>query len=197
MNGDDSGAITQYEKVIDTALGVSADAPRVAAIVAALDALSDGGVTMLEDASPHTALIDRQKDVKVVLAALQTSYGLGHDPFGKGLIARSLAERTAQLGDAQGAERWRIASGCARDVTVVGPSDWARVSSVKEGGPSKSSTRLSTRVVRGARTLRTKNSSDVRERSHVRARDLDVRNAPRASGTSSSTRTFPKNKTSV
>ncbi len=135
MNGDDSGAITQYEKVIDTALGVSSDAPRVAAIVAALDALSDGGATMLEDASPHTALIDRQKDVKRVLSALQTSFGLGHDPFGKGLIARSLAERTAQLGDAQGAERWRVASGCAREVTVVGPVDWARISSVKEGGP--------------------------------------------------------------
>jgi hypothetical protein len=135
MNGADAEAIKDYEKVIDTALSVSADAPRVAALVAALDSISDGGVSMLDDVSPHTALIDRQRDQRPVLAALETSYGLGRDPFGKGLIARTLAERTAQLGDAANAERWRIASGCARDVTVVGPVDWARVSSVREGGP--------------------------------------------------------------
>jgi len=135
MQGDDAGAITRYEKVIDAALSVSADAPRVAAILASLDSLADGGVPMLEDASPHTALLDRQRDVKPVLTALETSFGLGRDPFGKMLIARTLAERTAELGDAPNAERWRIASGCAREVTVVGPVDWARISTVKEGGP--------------------------------------------------------------
>ena len=38
----------------------------------------------------------------------------GTDPFAKGIIARTLAERAAGArGDAAQAERWRIASGCA------------------------------------------------------------------------------------
>ena len=135
MNGDDKKALEVHARVISDALGVASDAHRVAAIIASLDAVSEGGASALEDATSHMAILDRRTDGAQTLAALATAYGNGSDPFGKGLIANTLAERAAETGDVQAAERWRVATGCARDVTVIGPVDWARVASVREGGP--------------------------------------------------------------
>ena len=135
MNGDDKKALDGYDQVVTMALGVSSDAHRVSAILASLDAVAEGGANALDDASVHTAILDRRTDGKGAIAALGTAYGLGSDPFGKGLIANTLAERAAQAGDAQTAERWRVATGCAREVTAVGPVDWARISTVRDGGP--------------------------------------------------------------
>jgi hypothetical protein len=135
MNGDDKKALELHAQVVADALGVQSDAHRVAAILASLDAVSEGGASALEDASAHMAILDRRTDGQQTLAALATAYGNGSDPFGKGMIANTLAERAAEVGDAQTAERWRVATGCARDVTVIGPVDWARVAAVREGGP--------------------------------------------------------------
>ncbi|HEY1960259.1 MAG TPA: hypothetical protein VGH28_31835 [Polyangiaceae bacterium] len=135
MNGDDKKALELHEGVIQTAVGVSSDAHRVAALLASLDAVAEGGADVLRDVSTHTAILDRTKDGKPVLDALATDFGLASDPFAKGILAQTLAERAEQMGDAPSAERWRLASGCARDVTVVGPVDWTRIASVREGGP--------------------------------------------------------------
>ncbi|HEX4512137.1 MAG TPA: hypothetical protein VH054_01330, partial [Polyangiaceae bacterium] len=135
MNGDDKKALDLHARVVSDALGVHSDAHRVAAILASLDAVAEGGASALEDATTHMAILDRRTDGAQTLAALATAYGNGSDPFGKGLIANTLAERAAEAGDAQAAERWRVATGCARDVTVIGPVDWARVAAVREGGP--------------------------------------------------------------
>jgi len=135
MNGDEKKALELHGRVIVTALGVASDPHRVAAVLASLDAIAEGGPSALEDVTSHMALLDRTTDAAPTLTALTADYGLGNDPFAKGLIARTLADRAAESGDAANAERWRIASGCVRDVTVVGPVDWTRIASVREGGP--------------------------------------------------------------
>jgi hypothetical protein len=135
MNGDDKKALDLHSQVIMTALGVAPDAHRVAAMLASLDAIAEGGASALEDVTSHTAILDRTRDGAATLTALTSDYGLGTDPFGKGLLARTLADRAAESGDATSAERWRVASGCVRDVTVIGPLDWTRIASVREGGP--------------------------------------------------------------
>ncbi len=135
MNGDDKKALELHAQLVTMALGVPSDAHRVAAILASLDAIAEGGPDALEDVTTHMALLDRRTDGDTTITALTTAFGLADDPFSKGLIARTLTERAAERGDAATAERWRLASGCARDVTVVGPVDWARVAPVTEGGP--------------------------------------------------------------
>ncbi|HEY2364824.1 MAG TPA: hypothetical protein VGH87_00515, partial [Polyangiaceae bacterium] len=84
MNGDDKKALEIHARLISDALGVKSDAHRVAAIMASLDAVSEGGASALEDATQHMAILDRRTDGQSTLAALATAYGNGSDPFGKG-----------------------------------------------------------------------------------------------------------------
>ena len=133
--GDDKKALELHENVIQTAVGVPSDAHRVAALLASLDAVAEGGADVLRDVTTHTALLDRTKDAKAVVDALATDFGLADDPFSKGLLAQTLAERAENAGDARDAERWRTASGCVRDAIVIGPVDWTRIASVNEPGP--------------------------------------------------------------
>jgi hypothetical protein len=135
MSGDDKRALSLHQQVIQTALGVQSDAHRVAALLASLDAVAEGGADVLRDVTTHTAILDRTQDGKSALAALATDYGLADDPFTKGILAQTLQDRAERAGDAPQAERWRVASGCAADVTVIGPVDWTRIASVTEGGP--------------------------------------------------------------
>ena len=135
MGGDDVKARDLYGRAMTTAMGVSWDAHRVAGVLAVLDALADGGPDVLAEAAGHAALIDRRPDAQGVLATLATDFGMADDPFTKGLIARTLLERAAERGDVVEAERWRVASGCAREVTVAGPTDWATLATVPQGGP--------------------------------------------------------------
>ena len=77
MNSDHKKALELHGQVITT-LGVASDAHRVAAVLASLDAIAEGGPTALEDASTHMALLDRTSATEPTIAALTTDYGLGN-----------------------------------------------------------------------------------------------------------------------
>jgi hypothetical protein len=135
MSGDDKRALELHENVIQTALGVRSDPHRVAALLASLDAVAEGGADVLRDVTTHTAILDRTRDGKAALDALATDFGLADDPFSKGILAQTLQDRAERAGNVQQATRWRVASGCVSDVTVIGPVDWTRIASVTDGGP--------------------------------------------------------------
>ncbi len=135
--GDQVQAEAQYARTVDAAAAAGGDPRALLAVLASLDALAERDVTALSDATVGGALFDRTAPTPrgAAEAHLATSAGMADDPFTKGLLARTLAGLAARRGDAQAAERWRQASGCAREATVIGPVDWAVITGVADADP--------------------------------------------------------------
>jgi len=148
-NGDPSRAIALYLDVLDQA--AATDGPWQLAIASAtLDALVARTVAPLADVSPDGALLYRTNDPSLtrsdslateerskdgIAARLAGVYAHASGPFLRGLIAESMTEIAEHRGDVDAASRWREASGCAREATIVGPLDWAPLTGVDEPDP--------------------------------------------------------------
>jgi hypothetical protein len=144
-HGRDDAATSRYLAVLERAAASRPDVWQVLYARAALDALVSRSVAALSPSTSHSALVYRTADPTLVrgdnLAAeehesgsiaygLSQAYAQAAGPFVKGVIAERMVELAMFRGDASGAARWREASGCAREATVVGPLDWAPLSGV-------------------------------------------------------------------
>ncbi|HWL87314.1 MAG TPA: hypothetical protein VNO21_16030, partial [Polyangiaceae bacterium] len=116
----------------------------VVLLQASLDALVAREVSGLRELTQDAALVYRTKDASLwkagegnepVSERLPRIYQKLEGPFGKGLVATSLEELAEHRGDWDAAERWRVASGCAREATVVGPLTWTSITGVSEKDP--------------------------------------------------------------
>lgn len=144
--GNPSTATDRYLDLVDTSVRAPADAWQLAVASAALDALVFRSVSALASVTPDTALVYRTLDRSLTRAESQgpgegqagsvaerlaDSYRRAGGPFARGLIAEALTDLAEHRGDVNDAARWREASGCAREATVLGPLDWAPVTGVR------------------------------------------------------------------
>ncbi len=133
--GDQTAAVAGYLAVLDSAAKAEGDPWQLAAITGALDALVSRSVSALQDISADSALAYRSGKFGEIRTALERVRGEARGPFAAGLIARALEELEVHTGNAQAAEKWRIAKGCAREATVTGPMAWAPISGVDQVDP--------------------------------------------------------------
>ncbi|MEO6418455.1 MAG: hypothetical protein ABIP39_03565 [Polyangiaceae bacterium] len=108
---------------------------------ATLDALVWRRIPALAEVSEDAALAYRTKDAALWTAKegrepisdqLPKQFAAADGPFIKGLIARALEELAEHHGDSVESERWRGATGCAREATVLGPLAWTSITSLNE-----------------------------------------------------------------
>ncbi len=131
--GDPTKARERYVDAIKAALAAPDDGWSVPTVNASLDALVFRDVAGLDDTAGRTALVFRTAGD--ALPMLEDARKKASDPFTPGLIARALEALAEHRGDVDGAEKWRRATGCAREVTVIGPLAWAPVTGVGEADP--------------------------------------------------------------
>ncbi len=149
--GDPVLAKKLYLKTIDAAVQWPNDPFQLATLAAALDALVHRHVGGLAEVGFDTALVFRTKDHALLPGARDDAkkgeefeqvwarlpWGIRHvdDPFSTGLIARAMQKIAAHHGDVAEAEKWRTASGCVREATIVGPLAWAPVTGLTDPDP--------------------------------------------------------------
>jgi len=148
--GDPAKAIALYEDVLDQAAASNPDAWQVSITAATLDALVARSVPSLASITADAGLVyrtvdpsltrsetlgaeERQKDG--IAVHLANAYTHAQGPFVRGMIAESMTEIAEHRGDVADASRWREATGCAREATVLGPLDWAPVTGVDRPDP--------------------------------------------------------------
>ena len=145
-HGDPTAATLDYLDLVDRASEGAPDGWQLALTTAALDALVFRKVSALASVTPDAALVFRTEDPSLtrgetlgaeeqatdgIAARLARAYSRSKGPFARGLIAEAMTALAEHRGDAGDASRWREASGCAREATVVGPLDWAPVTGVE------------------------------------------------------------------
>ncbi len=133
--GDPAKAVTMWLGVLDAAVDAAGDPWQIAAEEAALDALVLREVSALEDAGADSALAYRVKDAGEIGKRLTAAAGRADDPFSAGLVARALHDLAAHSGNASETAKWRAATGCAGEATMVGPVTWTVVTGVHEADP--------------------------------------------------------------
>ncbi len=144
-----SQATAAYVDVLGRAATMAPDGWQLAVTTAALDALVFRSVAAFATFADRAALVHRTADPSLTrgesLATEETADSTAgqlarvHEratgPFVKGLVAEAMTSLAEHRGDADDAARWREASGCAREATVVGPLDWAPVTGVDGPDP--------------------------------------------------------------
>ncbi|HEY8038754.1 MAG TPA: hypothetical protein VIF15_03140 [Polyangiaceae bacterium] len=133
--GDPLDAVKGYLAVVDSAVRADGDPWQVAAIEASLDALATRVMPSLGDGAADASLAWRTRDGGAIAGELARDESNARGAFARGLIARALTSMAQRQGDAVEAERQRVASGCAREALVVGPTTWAPITGVDEPGP--------------------------------------------------------------
>ena len=125
--GDPARAAAAYLDALD--LAAKDGGPWGLAVAeASLDALVARDVEWLAEATPSAALFFRLPEAPRggaiaprVTAVAGDGPGGAKGPFVRGLAARALERIALHRGDASDAERWREATGCAREAAVLGP----------------------------------------------------------------------------
>jgi hypothetical protein len=148
--GDPAKAIALYEDVLDRAAASRPDAWQVAIAGSALDALVSRSVAALSSITADAGLVYRTNDPSLtrsdtlgteergndsIVARLASAYAHAEGPYVRGMIAEAMTEVAEHRGDVADAARWREATGCAREATVVGPLDWAPLTGVDRPDP--------------------------------------------------------------
>ncbi|MGO8992288.1 MAG: DUF3857 domain-containing protein [Polyangiaceae bacterium] len=141
--GDPARAAELWLGALDAAVGAPDDSWQLATEQAALDALVARSVASLEDASEDTAIVYRTNDGSFaatpprasIAGRLATAAGRASDPFSAGLIARALHELATRRRDPGEVEKWRAATGCADEATLIGPLGWTAVTGVQDDDP--------------------------------------------------------------
>jgi hypothetical protein len=133
--GDARDAVRAHLQVVGTAAPADADPWQVAALEASLSALATRTMPALGEGAKDAALAWRTPDEAAIEAELARAQSDAHGPFARGLVARTLTSMAQRRGDASAAAKQRSASGCAQEAIVVGPTTWASVTGVDDGGP--------------------------------------------------------------
>ena len=141
--GEPSRAAQLWLGALDAAVDSPDDPWQIAAEVAAVDALVARSIDAFDDASEDTALVYRTNDGSLsvppapasIAARLEAAAGRAADPFSAGLLARALHELATHDGDADEARKWRAATGCATEATLIGPLAWTAVTGVTDDDP--------------------------------------------------------------
>jgi len=146
-HGSPDGAITRYLDLVDAAAASRPDAWQLAITSAALDALVARSIGALGTVSPDSALVYRTLDPSLtrsdslaieerthapesIASRLAASFAHAQGPFVAGLIATAMTEIAEHRGNVDDASRWREASGCALEATILGPLDWAALTGI-------------------------------------------------------------------
>ena len=141
-----------YLKTIDAAVQWPSDPFQLHALMGSLDALVFRRASGLAEVGHDTALVFRTKDHALlpgmrdpvkkggeehepVWARLPWAIRHADDPFTPGLIARAMRRIAEHHGDVAEAEKWRAASGCVREATVLGPMSWAPITGLGDPDP--------------------------------------------------------------
>jgi hypothetical protein len=133
--GDTRDAVKEHLHVVRAAARADRNPWQVAALEASLDALATRTMPSLGDAARDAALVSRTREGTDIASELARTSADARGQFAKGIIARTLTSIAQRRGDANEAERWRAASGCAREALIIGPMTWAPVTGVDEAGP--------------------------------------------------------------
>jgi hypothetical protein len=142
-NGDAARASELWLGALDAAVATPESPWQIATEEAALDALVGRTLASLGDASDDDALVYRSWDGSLapspprtsIAGRLASAAGRASDPFSAGLIARALHELATHRGDGSDTGRWRVATGCATEATVIGPLAWTAVTGVHDDDP--------------------------------------------------------------
>ena len=159
-HGSPESATQRYLDVLDAAATENPDPWQLAVTATALDALVFRSVGALGSITPDTALVyrtldpsltrsdtlgaeerrpskkgDPSRDRSSIATRLASTFARARTPFVRGLIAEAMTELAEHRGNVDDASRWREASGCAREATVVGPLDWAPLTGVYSPDP--------------------------------------------------------------
>jgi len=133
--GDPHDAIRAHLDVVRAAAREDRDPWQVPALAASLDALATIPMPALGEAAADAALANRTGEAAAIARDLGTVAREAGGPFGKALIARALESLAMRSGDAAAAETYRVATGCAREALVIGPTTWAPVTGLDTPGP--------------------------------------------------------------
>jgi hypothetical protein len=136
--GDPAKAEGMYVDLIDDAM--YSNPWELAVVEASIDALITRSVSGLSDFSDHTALAYRMRDAaffpsdapEIIAGRMPRIFRIQQDSIKKGVIARGMTELAEQHGNWADAERWRAATGCAREATILGPTTWTSIIGVRE-----------------------------------------------------------------
>jgi len=145
-HGASAKAIDDYLALVDAAAVSDPDAWQLAVVSASLDALVARSVAAFASITADSGLVYRTEDPSLlrgdslgaeehakdgIASRLAASYGRARGPFVRGLIAEAMTEIAEHRGNVDDASRWREATGCALEATVVGPLDWAPLTGVQ------------------------------------------------------------------
>jgi hypothetical protein len=131
--GDPHQAVGAFLDVVRAAAAAEGDPWQVPALEASLDALATRSVPSLGEVAADAGLAWRTDEGARI--ATELGHVETHGAFARSLIARALTWMAQRHGDAVEAERQRMATGCAREAVVIGPTTWAPVIGVDEAGP--------------------------------------------------------------
>ena len=139
--GDPLKAEAMYVDLMDDAMYSSPWELMV--VEASVDALFTRRVGGLSEFSDRSALAYRIKDAAFngtdkpdpITGLLPRIFRIQQDSIKKGVIARGLMQQAEHRGNWADAERWRAATGCAREATLLAPTTWTSVTGVGAPGP--------------------------------------------------------------
>ena len=131
--GDPRAAVRAHEDVVRAAVEADGDPWQVQALEASLDALATRSLSTLAEVSADASLARRTTEP--VTAALEALEPRARGPFARGLVARAITALREREGDAARSADARVASGCATEAVVIGPTSWAPVTAVSDEGP--------------------------------------------------------------
>ncbi len=137
--GDPRKAEQMYVDLMDDAMYSSPW--ELAATEAAMDALVMRQARGLSDFSDRTALDYRTVDAaffspdkpEILAGRMPRIFRVQQDSIKKGIIARALVQLAEQRGSWADAERWRAATGCTREATILGPTSWTSITGIAGG----------------------------------------------------------------
>lgn len=140
--GDPAKAEEMYVDLIEQSIYSSPW--ELAAVEASMDALVTREVRGLDEFSDRTALVYRLHDREMrgddepdlITKRMPRIFHVQNDTIKKGIIAHGLMQIAEKHGNWAEAERWRAATGCAREVTILGPTTWASVTTVRDAAPT-------------------------------------------------------------
>jgi hypothetical protein len=131
--GDARDAVRAHLEVLRAAARADGDPWQVPALEASLDALVTRTLPSLGEGASDAALERRtQEPIAAELERIETD---AQGPFARGLVAGALTSLYQRLGDAAHAGTQRVASACAQEAVVVGPTSWTPVTGVDDAGP--------------------------------------------------------------
>ncbi len=133
--GEPRGAVAAYLAVVASAVDAKDDPWQVGALQASVAELATRVMPSLGGGGRDAALAARTGERSAIEIGLVRASRRARGPFAKGLVARGLLAMAQRWGDANDAEVWRMASGCAREALVTGPTTWAPVTGVDDPGP--------------------------------------------------------------